>query len=168
MPRPVCCRRISEMPGCRLFKPAGVPAVRLQRVALSLDELEAIRLADREGMYQEDAALRMSVSRQTFGRIVESARRKVALALTAGHALQIQGGEVEMCKDRSFTCSSCKHVWEAPHRTGRPTECPSCKSGDVHRSPEDRGKGGACGRGQSRHRGGSRHGQCCCQRSGKE
>ena len=47
-------------------------------VLLTLDEYEAIRLADLEGLYQEQAATRMNVSRQTFGRIVEAARRKVA------------------------------------------------------------------------------------------
>ena len=61
-----------------------------------MDEFEAIRLADLEGLYQEQAAERMNVSRQTFGRIVEAARRKVAQALFDGLALRIEGGEVEM------------------------------------------------------------------------
>ncbi len=78
----------------RAFKPAGVPGRALEEVVLSLDEAESIRLADLEGLYQEAAALRMAVSRQTFGRIVESARRKVADAIINGKLLRIEGGEV--------------------------------------------------------------------------
>lgn len=62
----------------------------LQEVILDADELEAIRLADLEGMYQEDAATAMGVSRQTFGRIVSSARKKVAEGLVHGKALRIE------------------------------------------------------------------------------
>lgn len=65
----------------------------LQEVALSLDELEALRLADYEGRYHEDAAREMKVSRATFGRIVKEARRKAAEALTQGKALRIETRE---------------------------------------------------------------------------
>jgi predicted DNA-binding protein (UPF0251 family) len=58
----------------------------LEEVLLSLDEYEAIRLADGEGLYQEQAALMMNISRQTFGRIIESAHRKVADVLVNGKA----------------------------------------------------------------------------------
>jgi ArsR family transcriptional regulator len=68
----------------------------LEEVVLSVDEFEAIRLADLEGFYQELAAKKMSVSRQTFGRILESAHRKVAEALVRGKALKIEGGETIM------------------------------------------------------------------------
>ena len=78
----------------RAFKPAGVPGRALEEVVLSLDEAESIRLADLEGLYQEAAAFRMGVSRQTFGRIVEAARRKVADAIINGKLLRIEGGEV--------------------------------------------------------------------------
>jgi predicted DNA-binding protein (UPF0251 family) len=74
----------------------GVPISILEEIVLLMDEFEAIRLADLEGLYQEQAAERMNVSRQTFGRIVEAARRKVAKALSDGLALRIEGGEVEM------------------------------------------------------------------------
>ena len=77
-----------------MFKPAGVPLRDLASVEMTLDELEALRLADLEGLYQEDAAGRMGVSRPTLGRILESARRKVAEALVLGRALHIQGGPV--------------------------------------------------------------------------
>ena len=65
-----------------------------------MDELEALRLADLESLYQEQAAGRMKVSRQTFGRIVESARRKVAEALVEGKALRIDGGAYEVKRER--------------------------------------------------------------------
>ncbi len=65
----------------------------LEEIALTLDELEAIRLADYEGRYHEDAAQEMKVSRATFGRIVNDARRKIAEALTKGKALRIETKE---------------------------------------------------------------------------
>ena len=90
MPRPFCKRFVGWQPGVSLFKPAGIPAGELELVVLSLDEVEALRLADLNGEYQEAAAERMKISRATFARIVESARRKVADALVHGKALQIQ------------------------------------------------------------------------------
>jgi uncharacterized protein len=72
------------------FKPKGIPLVHLEEVCLSLDELEAIRLADYEGLYHQEAADRMKVSRQTLGRILNQARRKVAEALIQGKALKIE------------------------------------------------------------------------------
>jgi predicted DNA-binding protein (UPF0251 family) len=66
----------------------------LQETVMTLDEFEALRLADLEGAYQEAAAAQMHVSRPTFSRIIESARRKVADALVNGRALRIEGGPV--------------------------------------------------------------------------
>jgi len=94
MPRPFCQRRIAFIPSVTYFKPAGIPLHELDEVALTLDELEALRLADLLGLYQEQAAERMGISRATFGRIVESARRKTADALTGGKALRLDGGPV--------------------------------------------------------------------------
>ncbi|MCX6831731.1 MAG: DUF134 domain-containing protein, partial [candidate division Zixibacteria bacterium] len=86
MPRPRCRRRIRCAPEVVHFKPRGVPMSALTEVVLAFDELEAIRLSDLEGRYQEDAAAEMGVSRQTFGRIIEAAHRKVAEALCHGKA----------------------------------------------------------------------------------
>ena len=94
MPRPLCCRRVAGCPGAALFKPAGIPGRQLEHVVLTLDEFEALRLADFEGLYQEAAAAAMAVSRPTFGRIVEAAHRKVADVLIHGKALRIEGGHV--------------------------------------------------------------------------
>jgi predicted DNA-binding protein (UPF0251 family) len=74
------------------FKPRGVPLRTLTDVRLGLDEVEALRLADLEGLSQEEVGRQMNVSRATVGRILEQARRKVADALTTGKALRIEGG----------------------------------------------------------------------------
>jgi uncharacterized protein len=130
--RPKCCRRVSEEPGCRLFKPIGVPLFTIEEIVLSVDELEAIKLADLEGLYQEQAAERMNVSRQTFGRIVEAARKKVAQVLVEGLALRIQGGKIEMPEERTFKCDQCQHTWALPYGSDKPELCPACRSGAVH------------------------------------
>jgi uncharacterized protein len=91
MARPLNERRLGAPIPPRVMKPAGIPARDLPEVRLGFDEAEAIRLADYEGLYQEAAARSMGVSRQTFGRIVETARRKVADAVLNGKALRIEG-----------------------------------------------------------------------------
>jgi rubrerythrin len=91
----------------------------------------------------------MKISRQTFGRIAESAHRKVAEALVKGKALKIEGGEISMASDtavRKFTCYDCQHSWELPYGTGRPDTCPSCKGENIHRA-EGFGRGPGKGRG---------------------
>jgi predicted DNA-binding protein (UPF0251 family)/predicted Fe-Mo cluster-binding NifX family protein len=93
VPRPVNERRIGAPIPPRVMKPAGIPARELEEVRLGYDEAEALRLADLEGLYQEAAARSMGVSRQTFGRIIEVARRKVSDAILNGKALRIDGGE---------------------------------------------------------------------------
>jgi predicted DNA-binding protein (UPF0251 family) len=117
------------MPESDYFKPRGIPLSMLEEVILTVDEFEAIRLADLEGLYQEQAAEKMKVSRPTFGRIIDSAHRKVAEALVKGKALKIEGGEFEMASMRNFSCYDCQHSWELPYGTGRPGNCPSCRSG---------------------------------------
>ncbi len=96
MPRPRNFRRIGCLPQANFYKPRGIPLAILQHVNLTFDELEAIRLADFEGLYQEQAAQKMNISRQTFGRIIESAHKKIADALVNGKALSIEGGPFEL------------------------------------------------------------------------
>lgn len=95
MPRPQCHRIIAGNPPATVFKPAGIPIRDLNEVELTLDEFEAMRLADLAGMYQEAAAAEMGISRPTFSRIIDSAHHKVADALVHGKALHIIGGSVE-------------------------------------------------------------------------
>jgi hypothetical protein len=119
-----------------------------------VDELEALRLADKEGLYQEQAAEGMHISRPTFGRIVESARRKVAEALVEGKALRIEGGNFVVTEVRTFRCDDCHHTWRVPFGTGHPAECPNCHRRNIHRAEEAYG---GFGRGRGRGRGGRRH-----------
>jgi predicted DNA-binding protein (UPF0251 family) len=141
MPRPCCLRHIGFTPNVGLFRPAGVAACALEQVTLTLDEVEALRLADLDGLYQEQAAEQMKISRPTFARIVENARRKVADALIHGKALRLEGGTVRM-----------KGEPEMPNRDG---------TGPVG---SGRGMGlGPCGCGRRRGRtakGGAGFGRC--------
>ena len=146
MARPRNCRRVSAMPESDYFKPRGIPLSFLEEVALTVDEFEAMRLADMDGLYQEQAAKKMNVSRQTFGRIIESAHKKVAEALVKGKALKIEGGDYSMAAMRKFKCFACRHIWELPYGTGRPESCPACKSQDIRRADSDRGCGSEPGR----------------------
>ncbi len=147
MPRPRRCRIVGGPPGCALFKPAGIPVSRLKELVLEIDELEAIRLADREGLYQEQAAEQMKISRQTFGRIISSARKKVAQALVEGMSIRIEGGDVRVSGLRSFKCFDCRHEWEVPFGTGRPEACPECSGNAFKRTDGLVMKSGAPGRG---------------------
>jgi predicted DNA-binding protein (UPF0251 family) len=87
-----------------VFKPAGVPLRELEEVVVTLDEFEALRLADLNGLYQEQAAEQMDVSRPTFSRVIDSAHRKLADALVHGKALRIEGGPVELVRLERRRC----------------------------------------------------------------
>jgi len=91
--RPRKRRIIRGCPPAHIFKPAGIPAKDLEVLILSHEEYEAIRLADLEGMSQEEGAKLMGVSRATFGRVLRSAHRVVAEALVKGNILSIEGGD---------------------------------------------------------------------------
>lgn len=98
MPRPFCRRRIGWVPRMKCFYPEAqkTGSSPPEKIILTLDELEAIRLADFMGFYQEEAAKQMGISRPTFGRIIDSARKKVAEFLIEGRMLCVEGGPVEM------------------------------------------------------------------------
>ncbi len=153
MARPQNCRKVGFVPECDFFKPRGIPLSSLETVRLSIDELEAVRLADYEGLYQSVAADTMNVSRQTFGRILDIAHKKIAEALVWGKALQVEGGEIDMNAERSFKCANCNNQWDLPFGTGRPDNCPKCGSINFHRVDDARGGRGGSGR---RNRGGCR------------
>lgn len=110
-------------PGVIYFKPAGVPLFKLREVVLPLDEFEAIRLADREGLEHAEAAVRMGVSRPTFTRILRAARRKVAEFLGWGAALRIEGGPVvrlDLPRGKRKRCRACVRAGRSCGRT----DCP--------------------------------------------
>jgi predicted DNA-binding protein (UPF0251 family) len=98
------------------FKPCGIQKKIVETVSLNLDELEAMRLADYDGLYQEQAAEKMKISRQTFGNIIMSAHKKIADFLINSKMLSVEGGKVEIDACR-FSCLACKHTWPFWKRT---------------------------------------------------
>ncbi len=85
-------RWITEIPDIVHFSPRGVPPQEMKTIFLILEELEAIRLVDLEGMDQQEAAFHMGVSRKTLWNDLKSARKKIATALIHGYAIRIEGG----------------------------------------------------------------------------
>ena len=118
MPRPCCLRHVNHAPAAVYFKPAGVPACTLEQVTLTLDEVEALRLADLQGLYQEAAGKEMQVSRATFARIVEVARKKVADALIHGKALRLAGGTIIVKGEPDLPARNGTGPNRAEHGTG--------------------------------------------------
>lgn len=96
MPRPPIRRCVAGAPCAAYFKPQGIRMIHLQESVLSMDEFEALRLADAMGMSASEASLSMGVSRHTFGRILKKARRAVAGAIVNGRALRIEGGHYQL------------------------------------------------------------------------
>jgi uncharacterized protein len=155
MPRPFKRRFVNGEPGATSFKPAGVPGRELATVELRFDELEAIRLADLEGLYQEEAAKQMGISRATFGRVLDGAHRKVADALLQGKMLVFKGGNVAAPQTRMFTCMDCGRRFSIPFGVKRPEICVGCQSHRIQREVVQEVPLGACrGRGRRRWRGG--------------
>ena len=153
MPRPPKFRTIEGGPRSTFFKPRGIPSRLLETVVLGLDELEAIRLADLEGLYQEEAAARMNISRPTFGRLVAQARKKVADALFHGKALVFEGGAVCVNQAAWPRCGRCGQRWKPPSQSDLPQPCTTCgaEQRDAstegnqparHRGRKGRGRGG--------------------------
>ena len=125
-------RRVNFLPQITYFKPAGVPLVQLREIRLSVEEAEAIRLKDLEGLEQEECAKKMNVSRSTFARELNSGRQKVAEALIKGRAIRIDGGNFEMTK-RRFRCVN-GHEWDTPFEviTSTPAlSCPTCNASTI-------------------------------------
>jgi predicted DNA-binding protein (UPF0251 family) len=133
MPRPRKRRRVWHEPKPAIFKPVGVPLDQLKAITLLHEELEALRLVDLEGQYQDSAAKQMNVSRSTIQRIVREARYKVTQALTEGAALHIEGGTFRVARI-SWQCEDCGYLWEIEHGSGQsaPARCPSCTSHMIH------------------------------------
>lgn len=131
MSRPPKCRRVEFMPELTFFKPAGVPLRDLEEVSVTIEELEAIRLKDVEGLEQESCAERMGISRPTYHRILSSARAKVARALVEGKAIRVEGGHFKVVVKR-FKCQECGHEWESSCGKEKGS-CPKCSHTEVYR-----------------------------------
>ena len=129
MPRPTKWRRVAFIPEVTYFKPAGIPLRVLEEICLTVEEAEAIRLKDLEGLEQEQCAEKMNVSRPTFQRVLGSARQKIADALLNGKAIRIEGGNFEVMM-RRFRCLE-GHEWDVPFEAmiaGSPRFCPACNT----------------------------------------
>lgn len=130
--RPVKERHVEQMPPVGQFKPVGVPIFAVDEMIVSIEEMEAVRLADIEEMDQGPAAELMGISRPTFHRLLTRAHTKIAQFLWQGKSLRIEGGTYRMkcCSgERQFTCGKCGHVWELSRGQGGRgchLSCPQC------------------------------------------
>jgi len=161
MPRPHKFRFVGGTPTATVFKPAEIPARTLEMIQLRLDELEAVRLADLNGLYQEQAAQEMRISRATFGRLLEGAHHKIAEALLTGKGLMFQGGTIQYLQQRIMVCNECGFRFPISAEGVGDRSCPSCQSMNVQLISDDSGSEvppgpGRRGRGgrRGRHRGG--------------
>ena len=129
MSRPVKNRRIENLPEYTYFVPLGRRKCEIEEMLIKVEEFEAMRLKDVEELNQEECAERMQVSRQTFQNIIDSARKKIAIALIEGKAINISGGNYtrNVCQ---FKCISCENTYEIKYEEDRKI-CPSCSSVDV-------------------------------------
>ncbi|MDD2401658.1 MAG: DUF134 domain-containing protein [Clostridia bacterium] len=127
MARPPKFRSVEFEPRYTYFKPAAVPKWQLEEVVLTVEELEAIRLKDMEGLEQEECAERMHISRPTFQRSLINARKKIAESIVEGKAIRIEGGNYRLAK-RVFKCDSCDNELEIRHRQEQDSDllCPRC------------------------------------------
>ena len=126
MARPSKCRRVAFLPNVTYYKPAGIPLKDLQEVGLTIEEAEALRLKDLEGMEQEQGAEKMNISRPTFQRILTGARKKLADALLNGKAIKIEGGNFQIAQTK-LRCRR-GHEWETDAIDGMAMpRCPRCR-----------------------------------------
>ncbi len=120
-------RRIKMPPSMEGFKPFGIPMRKLESVNLLFEEYEALRLADYENLNHEEAAKRMNISRPTFTRLYDKARKNIAKAFVEGKAIIIQGGTF-ITDDYWYRCEECHEtmVTEQPV-----TVCRNCDSDNI-------------------------------------
>lgn len=134
MPRQKKCRNIENPPIYDGYKPVGIPSKHLDYIDLRLEEYEAIRLADYINLRQEEAAIRMNISRPTFTRIYNSARKKIAQAFVEGKMLLFKGGNIDI-DENWFKCLDCNEVFKL--NTDSEIFCSSCKSENLENLKEN-------------------------------
>jgi len=153
MARPEKNRIVHKPPLFSEFKPTGVPSKSLIQVLLTLDEFEAFRLADYQGMSQLEAAQEMEVSRPTFTRLIEKARKKIADFIVQGKVLSIQGGNIHFRRN-IIECLDCGHMFQMNIGDSL-TVCPDCGSKNLVNLAGGFGHGKCCenkNRGRREHR----------------
>lgn len=118
---------MSALPPMEGYRPYGVPGSSRESVILLFEEYEAIRLADYENLTQEEAAKRMNISRPTFTRLYDKARKTVAQAFVESKAIEIRGGHYSL-EEHWYRCRNCHRI----HASRYPTDhCLSCNSDDI-------------------------------------
>jgi len=142
MPRPKNNRIVQKPPIFTEFKPIGVAGRLLKQTSLSLDEYEAFRLADHLGLSHAEAAEEMEISRSTFTRLIEEARKKIADLIINGSMLMIDGGNIHFRKN-IIRCLSCGYMFDI--NFGSPlSECPECHSTNLQNLAGGFGHGKCC------------------------
>ncbi len=126
MARPIKCRRVEFLPSITSFIPVEDDNRGLNAINLKVEELEAMRLKDIEGLNQQECADEMGVSRQTFQNIIDSGRKKVTQALIEGRGINIKGGNYVFTHCQ-FKCKNCNRTYEVNFIRDRDT-CPTCHS----------------------------------------
>lgn len=127
MPNRRRLRRINMPPSMEGFKPFGIPMRELGSVDLLFEEFEALRLADYENLTQEEAAVKMHISRPTFTRLYDKARKKIAKAFVEGKAILIRGGTF-ITENYWYRCDNCHETMV----TMKPVKnCRKCDSDDI-------------------------------------
>jgi len=111
------------------YKPFGVPMRELESVILLYEEFESLRLADYENLTQAEAAKKMNISRPTFTRLYDKARKSVAKAFVEGKAIIIRGGTF-VTDDYWYKCDDCHKTTVSDHPVD---QCDECDSGKITR-----------------------------------
>ncbi len=127
MARPCKARYVVSVPRGNIFQPLEAGDTN-ERVTLTIDEYEALRLADYLRFEQNEAAVAMNISRQTFGRILERARTKVADALVNCKTLEINGGVIVHTRRKRLKCRHCHNEWHVPQKKVTSFQCPRCEN----------------------------------------
>jgi predicted DNA-binding protein (UPF0251 family) len=135
MSRPKRIRRMNNPPHFKGFRPIGLPEEN-HPVVLNYEEYEAIRLSDFKLFGQVESAQVMGVSRPTFARIYESARRKVAQAFVQGKPIVFEGGKVYFDSEW-YSCNHCGCWFNHPAKEEEVTCCALCGSSDVEQYKEN-------------------------------
>jgi len=142
MPRPQDNRIVHEPPLFSEFKPTGVRGRNLEQILLTLDEFEAFRLADSIGLSHAEAADEMEISRSTFTRLIEKARKKIADFIIQGKLLTIEGGRIHF-RNNIIHCQNCDHMFKTGIGSSV-TECPACHSKNLLNLAGGFGHGKCC------------------------
>lgn len=142
MPRPKKERAVHKPPLFTEFKPTGIARKYLKQTSISLDEYEALRLADFKGLSHDEASEEMEISRPTFTRLIEQARKKLVNFLVNGEFLLIEGGNIHF-RNNIIKCLNCGHMFNINIGTAI-SVCPECDSDNILNLAGGFGHGRCC------------------------